>query len=517
MIQKKIIVSVFCVLVSFLGNAQTQNIAVFKNGMAFFSKSQSLKTENGKIVLQNIPQATFGTLWFYTPDNKIKSISSFTKEIQTKKEVETMLDFLKAGKGKAARLTLWNDKVVDGVVETAEDKLITFKTNTGRWMSLAPSSVRLLELLQKPSSTYQEKEDRRIVELELQQNKASQELDMMYLQKGISWVPSYVIELLDDKKARLTLRAALLNDVEDLKDATINFVVGVPNFAYSYLNSPLTSNDKVAGFINTLNNNSNQYPAQRRRADITVQSMSNVMLESSNEELDFQNLQGQSAEDLFFYNAKNITLQKGGRAFYDVLQEEQEYEHIYEVLLKENTSRFSYYDNIGSTEYSEQSLNSVWHSIRLKNTSKLPWTTGTVLVTQKIDGVDKPLSQDKLSYIPAGGRGKVKLTVAPNISVKNSEKQINREKNKKKSGGYNYDRVTIKGKIELKSYQDKAVTLNISRYLTGEAIESSETWEVEKKFNAGSPNPDNKIEWDVNLPAGKSKTVTYEYSVYARR
>ena len=500
--------------------AQKQNISVFKNGTAFFVKKEKVNATTGVYQIKEIPQATFGTLWFHAPGNGFKSISSFDEEIAEKKEIKSIPEMLKGSVGKRVKLNTFGEKDYEGIIEQCEDKLLTLKTNDGKWINLEPNSVKYLELYAAPSKEYSQKIKKRIIELNFNKNNASQELEMMYLQKGVSWVPNYSIDLVTDTKAKITLRALLINEVEDLEGASLNFVVGVPNFAYSYLQSPLTSNDALATFINSLNSRSNNYSDHvGRRSDITTQSMANVMLNEpysgEDEVIEITDLKGQEAEDLFFYNMDNVNLKKGGRAFYDVLQAEVEFQHIYEVSLPTNNSNGYYPREFTKTD---ENVNHVWHSIRLKNDTKLPWTTGTALITKKIDGLDKPLSQDKLSYVPAGGKGKMKITVAPDISVKDSEREIAREENKKKKDGYNYDLITVEGKVELRNYKDKTIKLNISRNIVGETTKSSEKWNTKKLvmlYNA--INPSQEVEWEVDLAAGKTMEITYQYQIYARR
>jgi hypothetical protein len=512
----KIITLALC-LSAYIATAQKQNVSIFKNGTAFYVKTQTVNAEKGMITLKEVPQATFGTLWFNAPANSIKSVQSNEEEVENKNKVGSMISLLKANLGKRAIVKLEDNKIYQGSIEAVESEYITLKTIDGKWLVTQPKEIESMELLDMPS--YYLKEKKSVINLSFAQNKPSQTLQMMYLQKGISWVPSYVIDLQDDKKARIVLRSTLMNDAEDMDNASVNFVVGVPNFAYTYLESPLTFKQDVMSFINTLNATSNRYgvyynqPGAVGRGDITTQSMTNMMtreVDQDEEPMEVQNLEGQNAGDLYFYNAQNVTLKKGERAFYDIFQEDVEYQHIYEVNLTGNNSND--YVTISND------LNNVWHSIRLKNTTKYPWTTGTVLITQKVEGVDKPLSQDKLSYVPAGGKGEIKLTIAPNISVKDSEKEISREANKKKKGGYNYDLVTVEGKIELKNYKEENVKLNINRFVQGEMLTCDMAWVINKKVSLYEGfNYNNDVEWEVELAAGKSKEITYQYKIYVRK
>ncbi len=501
-------------------SAQTQ-ISAFKNGAAFVVKEIQVEANKGIATLEEIPQATFGTLWFYAPNNNIKSANSQLKELKKKNEVYSLESVLMANVGKAAKITLKENKSYEGVIFKMDKSMLVFQTVAGTWLSLSPSQVELVELKSQPNMDYEVKETTKVIEIEFSQAKAKQELNLMYLQKGISWLPNYAIELKENNKAKLVLRATLLNDSEDIENANIDFVVGIPNFAYTYLESPLVSGQDMMSFINTLNTYSNQPQGSRayanmRRGDITTQSFANIAIDEEQDNFDFTpvELEGEQAEDLFFYKAQNISLKKGGRGLYDVLVLDTEYEDIYEVNLTASTAK-NYY----SSSYSTISpSNQVWHSIRLKNDSKLPWTTGTVLLTKQLNNISKPLSQDKLNYTPVGAKTKIKLTVSPSIVVKDSEKENSRLENRKKRDKVFYDLVTVESKIEIINYHNKDIILNIDRQIVGKPTECNVKWENNKVFNQYDlMNERYKVEWEIPLKKGESKEIIYQYEVYVQK
>ncbi|HEV2395326.1 MAG TPA: hypothetical protein VGS27_00105, partial [Candidatus Sulfotelmatobacter sp.] len=70
-----------------------------------------------------------------------------------------------------------------------------------------------------------------------------EKLTMGYLEHGIGWTPSYLLSLDDDKNARITMQAVVTNDAEDIDNAELFFVVGVPNVPGS---SPGSAGEAVA-------------------------------------------------------------------------------------------------------------------------------------------------------------------------------------------------------------------------------------------------------------------------------
>lgn len=495
-----------------------QNVAVFKNGSAFFVNKMKVNASKGYYLLEKVPAATFGTLWFTADNNTIKGTRSYMEKVPKKQKVKNIEGVLRANVGKSLTLTLDDDKTYVGVIQRMDDDMVVFKTGA-KWMTFIPGRARMVVFNQAPASEFVKKKEQRVLKIDFAKARANQAFEMMYLQKGISWVPNYSVTLLDNKKASITLKANLMNDVEDLKNASINFVVGVPNFAYDYLQSPVASTQRVSNFISRLNQNSARSRI-RSRADITRQQLTNFANESSNTGssgvTSTKGLKGQSAEDLYFYNASNITLKKGDRAFYEIFRANVGYEDIYEVSLNANSSSRSSY----AKSYTESNKNiaQVWHSIRLENKTSYPWTTGTVLITKKISGIDKPLSQDKLNYTPSGGKSKLRITISPNINVKSAEREVSRAENKKRKDRYTYDLLTVESKIDIKNYHNKDIKLNINRTITGEPISCSEKWKTNKKFSVyNNINLSHDLEWEIKIKKGETKTVTYQYKIYVRR
>lgn len=498
--------------------AQTE-VAVFKNGTAFLVKKSEINAENANYILKNLPQATFGTLWFAAENNQIKQISTFTDAVKSNVPIETMVGMLMANLNKKG-VFVFGDATIEGTLESIVGTMAVVKTNSGKYYTNELTACKSIEFAEKPTTQIEKKEEKKILQLEFTKKNASQSLQMMYLAKGISWVPSYHIEMMTEAQARVTLSAMLMNDLEDLENANMNLVVGVPNFAYTYLQSPLISNEGVITFLNQLNNNSNQYYRNQSnsRADIRAQSFSNVMVNdeiTDSEEIPALETEGKQAEDLFFYQLKNITLKKNGRAMQDILQHNTSFEHLYEVTINANNTN-SY---ASQNETSIENVNLVKHAILIKNDSKLPWTTGTILLTKSIDGVAKPLSQDKLNYTPVGGKVKIPITVVSDISVKDTEKEIDRKINTKQKDGYFYDLVTVEAKIDLKSFKNIPIDLKIRRTFTGQALQCSINWLTEKIVDVGSSiySPTTCADWKITLEAGKSQTITYQYQFYVRK
>ncbi|WP_375563034.1 hypothetical protein ACE193_11075 [Bernardetia sp. OM2101] len=521
-------------------NNKGQRVAVFKNGTGFFFNPMTLKAEKegeqkGKFIIKSLPQALFGTFWFYTNGKPISSLKSYESEEETdSKKATNLLEMLYANKGKNVEITLKygteNSTEIVGIIQDVNLQsgmifLETTKPKVG-FMSVLMNEIKSISFPKKPNTDYSPLLKQRIIEVEIDKSTAQENVEMAYLQRGIGWLPSYLVHLKDDKKAQIVLRAELVNDAEDIKDATLSLVVGVPNFKYDRLVSPFVSSQSLESFLNQLNGSDNSQYGGRQR--MLMSNMITTQSTGSYESMDMDlaggggntdEVETQSQEDLFFYTRKGVSLPKGGRALYSLFNEEVDYKHIYEVELAQNNGY-----NVVYKKDSEQK-NDVYHSLELKNTTDFPWTTGTAMVTQPrktkdgtVNTTNDPqvLSQDMIKYTAKTSKTMLRLTVAPDIMVKDNEQETERETNIKQKKIV-YDLVTATATIEVKNYKNKEINLKVSRTITGEMLKTDSEWETKKRPNYYAINPVNDVTWELKLGKGESKTITYSYQFYVRK
>lgn len=508
---------------------KTKSISLFKNGSAFFLKDGVIQTENGLYRMsKNIPSALFGTFWIQSPDNTLNFVSSFNDQVAetTSSRATTFANMLSANLGKKVRLHIGKDEVVEGVVEVVEpmkkkkegpflpaqfivNNMLTFKTDS-LWLSINVTEIRRIEFLEKPNQILETKtlQNKPVLQFDFSNKKKQQTVEMMYLQNGLSWTPSYLIELIDDKKAQLSLRAEVINNAEDIRQTDINFVVGVPNFRFANRLSSLVDfyNNYVpavnAGFSNAL----------RAQTPGITYEIEEVAL--SNVGMIANQVTGSAEEDLFFYNLKNFSLKKGGRGHYPIFSKKIDIAHIYECNLAMNNANQRYYQE--SFLFSPANANKVFHSVKVTNETAFPWTTGAAMVVKGLDQ-PKPISQDQLNYTPIKGHSFVKLTEAPNVKVKHAEREISRIDRKMpdpQRKGYFLDEVTVEGQLKVKNYKEKGIDLNIRRPIIGELEESSVKWLKAKRVNRSGQNQITDVCWETSLEAGVELVITYQYKIY---
>ena len=509
---KKILLSI-CLLFTnpFIAQAN-QEVSIFKNGTAFFVKKINLQPKNNQITINNLPDAILGTIWFNSSNNNIQSIISEIANLPLSTKVNNQSDLLRANIGKKLKIIFHSGDSLIAQVESVENELVFLKVNQS-FISTAISDIKMLEFYEKPDSQFLKDQEKRLIKLDLKKSVAKQDIEMMYMQGNIGWLPNYIIEMETDKIAKLSLNANIINDAEDLENASLSLVVGVPNFMYAGLKSPLTSTQDFNELIRMMEGQgiTSNISARSNLSNIMTQSVNNYASADESQVLSNENNFSQQ-EDLYFYRIPNISLKKSARANFEIFSAKLNYEHIYETELDSNQNRNYYNDETPSKE-----LPKVWHSIEINNTTTYPFTTGTAMVVRKEKNLVKPISQDKLNYTPVKSKVKVKLTSSPDITIKPTEEETSRTENIHLKDNNYYDQVFIQSKVLVKNSKKEAIKLNITRNITGSFLNSNYNPNITSLNIYQAQNKTSKLEWNVNLKSGEKKEIVYNYSLHIRR
>src|SRR5262249_55677713 len=198
---------------------------------------------------------------------------------------------------------------------------------------------------------------------------------IQYLAKGITWAPSCVVDITDAKKARVTTKAEILDDIEDLDDVTVNLVTGFPNLKYADVAVPIATSGDLAAFFNNVAT-AGQAGNLRGNRDAMFQQSVLVGNVAGQEELSGYSTapqEGQTREELFLHQQKGVTLRKNERGYFPLFTSEAPYEHVYDWKIGDaldEQEQYSRPDQTGADKAED-----VWHGIRLTNTGSVPWPT----------------------------------------------------------------------------------------------------------------------------------------------
>ncbi len=507
-------------------------ITVFKDGHAFIQHNGRMPVdENGKIVMDYLPAPVLGTFWPYVDDENatLQSVVSGTRMVEMERTALTIREMIEANIGAHVIIRENNvpyEATLVGVPtrSTEEQKsyaapmaspqlpvksdLVLVRTTQG--IKTVPfSSISDLTFVEPQNNKVREEAFRNRLTLGLQwKNKAGNEANvgMVYLQKGIRWIPSYSISIDGNGKAVLKLEATLINELIDVHDVTANLVIGVPSFAFKDSLDPISLREDIARLFSNFQNNSRTAYAFSN-AIMSQRLMPTVGNESTQPGGETMNLGPElggssKSEDLYMFTIDHVTLKKGERMVLPFAQYEVSYEDVYaldipiappmEVLQHLNqTERM----NILHADFSP----TVMHKIRIENKSEHPFTTAPAMILK--DG--RIVAQGMMTYTSIGGHADIELTTAVDINVKKSDNETKRTPNAVEWNRDHYTRIDLEGKITLKNFKTQPVTVEITRHVLGNLDTVGEDGEMKML---------NPLEDKSYLPDDQSLDWWYRYS-----
>ena len=527
-------------------------VAAFKNGLGFVFKAAETPLIDGWARLDQVPSAALGTLWIGTTSKAgpVTDVIAYREKVFEERDANSQSELLEANVGRRVALTCYvatTPTRIEGTLlavpsdrEPDDRGLMPINEVTrGRWrepasmmrgeivllqslangkpsvLSVNKSTIQAVEMIDGSNLKAKVQKELARAKVRVGGNPASAEITVACLEKGIVWSPSYRLNIEKEKTADIALDAVLANDVEDLENVEVSFVVGYPNFLYADLLTPLSVQQSVANFIQSLmaGRPTDQYG---RFANVAAQSVAyntanfDASIRPETAYSVVQPLAGEVSEDLFFYKKAAVTLKRGDRTRHEIFNAMVPYEHVYQWDIPDsmNVDDRGYRQDQSNKKEPE---NQVWHMLRLENTSKQPWTTAPAFT---MNGA-MPLAQDVLNYTPPGRRNTLKLTVATDLRAEQTQTESSRKP--VNIGGRAFDEVTVEGKLKVTNSKSKETRVVVRKSLTGEVLEARDGKVSKVVRKLTSVNPSSEIEWEFNLPAGNEKELSCQYKALVSR
>ncbi len=505
--------------------------ALFKNGLGFVTREGAWPAGAVKALIEGLPVPVHGTFWVYAPGHPeaLTDLTAFQRTSVEPGAATSLSELLDANVGRAVEVRASGlDPLRGKIVSPSAGPKVSPDTRSepeGRMIFPPPEtpSLLLLDTAKGPVAL-----DRRSVQqvtgvdgalnarvertvrraaLELHGAGGADPLRVLYLARGITWAPSYALDLAGAKGARLTAKAEVINELEDLDGATLSFITGFPNLKFADVDDPMGMRGDLAAFLNAL-----QSGAGRVAGGLAGVMRQAVM---ASEEAAFPAystgpIEGQSRENLFFYERRDVTLARGERGYYPLFTLEVPCEPLYELKLGDALGAGDRY----APEAGGEEAHDVWYSVKLTNAGKVPWSTAPVMAMQG----GQMLAQDVLNYTSVGGKSTVRINKAVDIKADAAEYEVERKRGVTTFYGYSYDLVDVKGQVSATSFKDQAITLTLTKDLSGEVVSSTPPAHVEVLARGlKQANPNAHLTWELPLKARGKVEVEYSYRIYVRQ
>jgi len=521
-----------------------KRVAVFKNGYAFTYREAETRLQNGWVYTTNVPVGALGTVWGYTlsPNARVVQLLASNSDKNESKRIENLAEYLLTNEGARGRFTLnYNQKVIEGTFAVVmqggdfrtEDKIATdpevykridlgrvsvvVKADTGA-IYLPLGQVQTVEILGTPKldRPWTIKENRLAIKV-AGSTTENATVGIAALERGMQWIPAYRVEVKGTpvNEAKLELEAVLVNDMADLTDAEVYFVVGVPHFMFQNEISPLSLNQTFAGVSGNLRNMSQTFSNSMMSSLDGVAGRNLGAGDISPTVADEEQAETVSAEQLFLYKADAMTLKKGERASVRLFSLTVPCAEVFEWTIDDGVRPINYASVDGQPIRVPEFTNRFVYGLKLSNKTDMPWTTAPALSFREW----RPMGQDMLTFTPVGADNFVRVTTATEVigSHKIEEKSRTTEQRRINGSPVTFDLITMEGTIHVKNVKKQAVNVSITRNLSGKVITTSDGGQIAREgLNPQADNPRSVIKWDLSVPSGE-KDITYTYRIYVRK
>ncbi|MCP4580423.1 MAG: hypothetical protein GY839_02315, partial [candidate division Zixibacteria bacterium] len=457
-LQRWMLIVMFCALIVVLTgigasadelsdvDVKIERIALFKNGLGYFTSSATLPKGATTIKIRQLPTPSHGTFWVgYPQDLEVRGLFTGMENVNETVPARSIAELLQCNSGRKVTISTDSNDMpaITGTVVsvTLRDKrtespspyfmdirrssssrrnqpyqatsLVVIKTKSGNVALNAGSIVRAdFEeddiTMSVPSISKQPS-----IRMELEKAAKGQEIGVSYLARGITWSPSYLIDISDPATAKLSAKAVVINETADLLETHLDLVTGFPNIGFGDVNSPVAMSQDLAGFLKALSTGRSENSG---RGSLV---RSQVALSNIGGYAEFENMsspaystaqKGTVAEDLFFYPVENLTLHRGETACLPLFTAEVPYKHIYIWKIPDMLDENERYRKDNAKD-GQALAEEVWHSCRLVNNMEMPWTTAPAEFVKN----GQFTGQDICYYTAPGAKTTIRINRAMNV------------------------------------------------------------------------------------------------------
>lgn len=528
-----------------------REVTAFKDGHVMVLREGTAPVDNdGRVILDELPQPIMGAFWPYSADAgaTLKAVTSGVRDITEQVETANLPQIIEANIGQDVELRVTQVGTVRGVIKDvlgpAGQNVAVVETDEGTRVFHIGNifDIRVPEGGVRTSMDIAFEQP--YLEMDLDWDAApssAADVGVMYVQKGLRWIPGYRITLDGDGRAKVELQATLVNELADLMDVTANLVVGVPQFTFKDTLDPMALQHAVAPLGQYFQSNSRSANALSN-AILTQSRMGErrvpVQAPPSGSAQGPEFTGGEHAEDLFVFTISGVSLAMGQRMVVPVTSFELRYEDVYKLdvpiePLAPFWSRFNAKQRREIAQLMERP--NVRHAVRLENTSHVPITTAPALLMLG----DRVLAQSMTTYAATGAHVDLEITDAVDILVESEEAEVERSINAMAFGSDKYHLNRMIGGLTLTSHRREPVRIEVSRFVLGNLDEVSEgvTHTAMSIFSSrafmSTPrggwwhwhewpwwwmrvNGPQRLEWNVTLEPGEPESIEWSWHYYWR-
>ncbi len=510
-------------------------ILLYKNGLAYITRNFTLPG-SGDYEMKSVPDPVYGTFWLQS-DDRIEVLTGTRIEnlsLDNKSEMRRALHQLQSGNaiiyhdyriedaylGKDVMVSLNNNSGTSGgnnyfngiVMKSPSGKLL-LKTQRG-YIMVSLNDIQNIKSTEitKPkeptvSTPYMQ------LKVYSAKNAKTTPVKLNYLGYGITWSPSYQVDLTNPTNLRIELKAIIRNEIEDLTNVECELISGFPALKFSNKPSLLTPGISIEDYLAALDGNSVRLGRVAKRKAYA----SAFAYQRADKDEEFAlgysgstptstpvNTKSGSGTDLYFKNIGNLTLEKDQTISKQLEFSNASYEKVVEWSIPRNDIR-----TYNSNASDENRSGEIWDCVKFANPFTFPLTTAPVTFVQN----DRFIAEGMSDFVNPQAQTVLKVTKALSLKKSVTEYEDTSKRERITIEKSNRTKHYATCELKIKNFRSEPVKLIIKRTFNGEFIDGERNPKVKALAeNMNSYNPVTRISWEIDLANLQEITLKYNYS-----
>jgi hypothetical protein len=489
-------------------------VDLFKNGLAVVQCDVALP-KPGTYVLEEAPAPVHGTFWIEST-GPVETVARMRDvEVPASETAPGNLQEDLAGKQVTLHLKGANRPPVTGTMMKLKaakpeeaalaSRFLVVQTGKGR-IYVEASEVASVEAADAGDRVVR-RQPRLFLTL-AEGAKAETKVTLRYLTHGLSWAPSYRIDITDPKSLALEQHAVIRNELANLEGAEVRLISGYPSVQFAHVRSLLAPRTSLTSFFSELASSDRWRDVDGlSNAVATQQAAFNYRQTAAPPALGATPV-GEGV-DLHYQPIGKRTLSEGDTLAISVARGKAEYERIVEWLVADGRDEYGRYDRRGPNEGDDP-----WDALRFKNPLAFPMTTGPATVT-----ANGQFNGQRMSYWVNSGEETI-LRVEKALSVRTRATE-NEQLDKNGSGrelvwvgGRQFRKTTVEGEVAVSNHRKETISLVIRRRFSGDLVQAEGAPRTSLLTEGVySVNRRNEMVWSLPLKGGEEIKLKYSYTV----
>ncbi len=503
------------------------HISLFENGYGFITQRATLPDAT-QVRLNSLPVPVRGSFWIATEEGvQVNRLVSGLLDYEVSVPLE-LFQLAAANAGAPVRVTFRRGKqapidvvgtilpfpqareervgnTIDQISEPSKNpligKVLLLKVHDQTLM-LRQSQVidiAFLDDLKMPTRT----ERRAGVELELAQAAKGKIIESTSLSSGITWLPSYSLELYEDGSAELRAKATITNKLMNMENISLDLVLGSPHL------SNLSSIDPMAlrDISHRTRANNSEYE------DILLSADAPVAMAPVFEAEYAPPAEALSTGNVYFYPIDSFSAKAGQVVTQPLFQSPLRYKNVYTWALPDPSTMPVNDADLPPT------IGAVLREVHFDNPLDIPLVAAPIELIE----MSRIASTDGLALTPPKTAAIVEAGKAINLTTRQNIRHVGTTK-------ISFPHLTEKGKervkttttqtyvvtLQINNQMEKPAELIVTQSVRGELLQISDDPRIETSdhYDRHAPNISvsvNEIRWKFTLAGQKDKTLSYTF------